>query len=123
MTLQRLSSTFNPLPRTSWVQLTRPSGAISPALYPVYVRAEAYQASNQGKGAAAEYQKILDHRGVVGNEPIGALALLGLGRAHALEGDMAKARTAYQDFLALWKDADPNIPILLAAQSEYAKLK
>jgi len=99
------------------------SGAISPALYPVYVRAEAYQASNQGKEAVAEYQKILDHRGVVVNEPIGVLAHLGLGRAHALEGDMAKARTAYQDFLALWKDADPNIPILLAAQSEYAKLK
>ena len=84
---------------------------------------KAYQASNQGKEAAAEYQKILDHRGVVGNRPIGALAHLELGRASNLEGDTARARTAYQDFLALWKDVDPNIPILLAAQSEYAKLK
>jgi hypothetical protein len=89
----------------------------------VYVRGKAYQASNKGKEAAGEYQKILDHRGVVGNRPIGALAHLELGRASNLEGDTARARTAYQDFLALWKDADPNIPILLAAQSEYAKLK
>ena len=99
------------------------NGAVIPALYPVYVRAEAYRLANQGKEAAAEYQKILDHRGVVVNGPIGALAHLGLGRAFALKGDTAKARTAYQDFLALWKDADPDIPVLKEAKAEYAKLR
>ena len=80
-------------------------------------------AAHQGSAAAAEFQKILDHPGVVTNDPIGALAHLGLGRAYALSGDTAKAQAAYQDFLALWKDADPDIPILVAAKSEYAKLK
>jgi tetratricopeptide (TPR) repeat protein len=92
-------------------------------LYPVYVRGEAYLAGHQGSEAAAEFQKILDHRGAVGNEPIGALAHLGLARAFALQGDTAKARAAYNDFLTLWKDADPDIPILRAAKSEYAKLQ
>jgi eukaryotic-like serine/threonine-protein kinase len=97
--------------------------AFSPALYPVYVRGEAYLAAHRGSEAAAEFQKILDQRGVVFNEPIAALAHLGLARAYALQGDTAKARTAYQDFLALWKDADPDIPILQQAKAEYAKLK
>ena len=73
--------------------------------------------------AAAEFQKILDHRGIVLNEPIGALAHLQLGRAYSLQGDTAKARAAYQDFFTLWKDADPDIPILLGAKAEYAKLR
>jgi Tfp pilus assembly protein PilF len=68
-------------------------------------------------------KKILDHRGVVQYEPIGALAHLGLARAYALQGETAKARVAYQNFLSSWKDADPDIPILVAAKSEYAKLK
>ena len=93
------------------------------ALYPVYVRGEAYLVVGHGSEAAAEFQKILDHRGVVLNEPIGALAHLGLARAYVLQGDNSKARTAYQDFLTLWKDADPDIPILIAAKAEYAKLK
>ena len=93
------------------------------ALYPVYLRGEAYLAAKQGAAAAVEFQKILDHPGVVGNEPIGALAHLGLGRAYALAGDSAKAKTAYQDFFALWKNADPDIPILQQAKAEYAKLK
>ena len=93
------------------------------ALYPVYLRGEAYVAEHQGSAAAAEFQKILDHPGVVVNEPIGALAHLGLARAYALSGDTAKAHAAYQDFLTLWKDADPDIPILIAAKAEYAKLK
>ena len=93
------------------------------ALYPVYLRGQAYLASHQGSAAIAEFQKILDHSGVVVNEPIGALAHLGLARGYALSGDTTKARTAYQDFLALWKDADPDIPILKEANSEYAKLK
>jgi len=92
-------------------------------LYPVYVRGEAYLAARQGKEAAVEFQKILDHRGVVLNEPIGALAHLGLARAYALQGDTAKAKAAYQDFFSLWKDADPDIPVLRQAKSEYGNLK
>jgi hypothetical protein len=87
------------------------------------VRGEAYLAAHQGSEAAAEFQKILDQRGVVQNEPIGALAHLQIGRAYAMQGDTAKAKAAYQDFLSLWKDADPDIPILIVAKSEYAKLK
>ena len=98
-------------------------GVFSAALYPVYVRGEAYRAAHQGREAAAEFQKILDHRGVVFNEPIGALAHLGLARAYALSGETAKARTKYQDFFALWKDANPDIPILKQAKAEYAKLQ
>jgi serine/threonine protein kinase len=95
---------------------------ISMSLYPVYLRAAAFRRAKQGKEAALEYQKILDHRGVVINGPIGALAHLGLGRAYALSGDTAKAKIAYQDFLALWKDADSDIPILKEAKTEYASL-
>ena len=94
-----------------------------PNLYPVYVRGEAYLAAHRGSEAAAEFQKILDHRGIVLNEPIGALAHLQLGRAYVMSGDTAKARAAYQDFLTLWKDADPDIPILKQAKAEYAKLQ
>jgi DNA-binding winged helix-turn-helix (wHTH) protein/Flp pilus assembly protein TadD len=94
-----------------------------PNLYPVYVRGEAYLAAHRGSEAAAEFQKILDHRGVVLNEPIGALAHLQLGRAYAMAGDNAKAKSAYQDFLALWKDADPDIPILKKTKAEYVKLQ
>jgi Flp pilus assembly protein TadD len=96
---------------------------VSFALYPVYLRGEAYVAAHQGGAAAAEFRKILDHPGVVQNEPIGALAHLGLARAYALSGDTAKSKSAYQDFLALWKDADPDIPILKQAKAEYAKLQ
>jgi ATP/maltotriose-dependent transcriptional regulator MalT len=94
-----------------------------PSLYPVYVRGETYLAAHQGKEAAAEFEKILNHRGVVTNEPIGALAHLGLARAYVLQGDTIKARAAYQDFLTLWKDADPDIPIFIAAKSESARLQ
>ena len=93
------------------------------ALYPVYVRGEAYLALRQGARAAAEFQKILDHRGIVVSDPIGALAHLQLGRAFALSGDKDKAKAAYQDFLTLWKDADPDIPIFKQAKAEYAKLQ
>ncbi len=95
----------------------------SGALYPVYVRGEAYLAAHQGNEAAAEFQKIHDHRGIVVNAPIGALAHLGLGRAYALSGDTTKAKSAYQDFLTIWKDADPDIPMLKQAKAEYAKLQ
>jgi len=70
-----------------------------------------------------EFQKIVDHPGVVQNDPVGALAHLGLARAYALSGDTTKARTAYQDFVGLWKDANPDIPILKEAKAEYAKLQ
>ena len=93
------------------------------ALYPVYLRGQAYLAAHKGREAAAEFQKILERRGIVINDPIGALAHLGLGRAHVLQGDTAKAKAAYQDFLTLWKDADPDIPILKAAKAEYGKLQ
>jgi len=92
-------------------------------LYPVFVRGDAYLSAHQGSQAAAEFQKILDHRGIVVNSPIGALAHLQLGRAFVMQGDTAKARAAYKDFLALWKDADPDIPILKEAKVEYAKLQ
>jgi hypothetical protein len=98
------------------------AGSFSPNLYPVYVRAQAYLAGHQGSEAATEFQKILNHRGVVVNAPIGALAHLQLGRAYTIQGDPAKAKAAYQDFLTLWKDADTDIPILKAAKVEFAKL-
>jgi tetratricopeptide (TPR) repeat protein len=93
------------------------------SMYPVYVRGEAYLAAHDGKEAAVEFQKILDHSGIVLNQPIGVLAHLGLGRAYLLQGDTAKARAAYQDFLTLWKNADADIPVLIAAKAEYTKLK
>jgi len=89
----------------------------------MYVRGEAFLTAHQGTAAATEFQKILDHPGLVLNEPIGALAHLELGRAYALSGDMNKAKTAYQGFLALWKNADPDIPIRKQAKAEYEKLK
>jgi len=92
-------------------------------MYQVYLRGEAYLQATQGTAAAAEFQKLLDHRGIVWNCWSGALAHLGLARARAEAGDAASARTAYQDFFALWKDADPDIPILQQAKAEYAKLK
>jgi serine/threonine protein kinase/tetratricopeptide (TPR) repeat protein len=94
-------------------------GAVS---YAVYVRGQAYLAAHDGSHAAAEFQKIIDHRSV-GMHPIGALARLGLARAYSLQGDSVKAKAAYQDFLALWEDADPNIPILKEAKAENAKLQ
>jgi eukaryotic-like serine/threonine-protein kinase len=93
------------------------------SLYPDYYRGLAYLAVHQGNEAASEFQKILDHRGLVWNLPIGALAHLQLGRAFAIQGDAPKARAAYQDFITLWKDADPDIPILRQAKTEYTSLQ
>jgi tetratricopeptide (TPR) repeat protein len=92
-------------------------------LHSAYVRGEALLAAHRYAEAAAEFQKILDHRGIVGLDPIGALAHVQLGRAFALSGDLARSKTAYQNFLALWKDADPDIPILTQARAEYARLR
>ena len=97
-------------------------GAITTALYPIYVRGQAYLAAHDGQQAAREFQKILDRSGVAQNRLIGTLSQLGLARAYRLQGDAAKARTTYGDFLRLWKDADPDLPILKQAKSEYGKL-
>ena len=93
------------------------------ALYPVYVRGQAYLAARQGAEAAREFQKIVDHRGIVIGDAFGVLAHLGMARAYALQGDTAKARKKYQDFFTVWKDADSEIPILKKAKVEYAKLQ
>jgi len=92
-------------------------------LYSAYVRGEAFAAARRYPEAVAEFQKLLDHRGIVGTDPIGALAHLQLGRAFVLAGDKIKSKTAYQDFLSLWNDADPDIPIFRQAKAEYAELQ
>ena len=91
-------------------------------LHSAYVRGEAFIGAQRYAEAAAEFQKILDHRGIVGLDPIGALAHLQLGRAYASSGDKAKAKAGYDAFFTLWKDADPDIPILKRAKAEYGKL-
>ena len=107
----------------STIEFSSATADLTIFLCPVYLHGEAYLMLHDGNRAAAEFQKFIDHRGVVMNFPWGALARLGLARAYAMAGDTAKARTAYQDFLTLWKDADPDIPILKEAKAEYAKLQ
>jgi tetratricopeptide (TPR) repeat protein len=91
-------------------------------LYTAYVRGEAYLAAGRGQEAAAEFQKVLDHRGIVLADPVGVLAHLQLGRAYVVSSDMAKAKSAYQDFLTLWNDADAGLPVLKQARTQFAKL-
>jgi serine/threonine protein kinase len=105
------------------IELGQATGALAIFLCPVHLRGEAYLMLHDGNRAAGEFQKFIDHRGIVVNFPWGVLARLGLARAYAMQGDTAKAKAAYQDFLTLWKDADPDIPVLIAAKSEYAKLQ
>jgi eukaryotic-like serine/threonine-protein kinase len=93
------------------------------SLCPIYVRGEAYLMLHDGNSAAAEFQKFIDHRGIVVNFPWGALARLWLGRSYALQGDTAKAKAAYQEFFSIWKDADADLPVLIEAKAEYSKLK
>lgn len=100
-----------------------PQFGVGGSLYPVYIRGEVYLLLRKGQEAAVEFQKFLDHRGVALNSPLGALARLQLGRAYALQGNAAQSRSAYQDFFGLWRDADPDVPILMVAKSEYAKLR
>ena len=100
-----------------------PSLAFGATLYPVYLRGQAYLLLGQGRAAETEFQKYLDHKGFVNSYPLCALARLNLARAYALQKDTIKARGAYQDFLALWKDADPDIPILKQAKIEFVKLQ
>ena len=92
-------------------------------LFSIYLRGEVFLKTGRGKDAATEFQKILNNPGIMDNFVVGALAHLGLARAYAMAGDTAKAKAAYQDFLTLWKDADPDIPILKQAKAEYAKLQ
>jgi tetratricopeptide (TPR) repeat protein len=91
-------------------------------LYPVYARGQAYMQAHRYAEAAAEFQRIRDYPGVVFADPVGAMARLQLGRAFGSAGNTAKAKTAYQDLLALWENADPDIPALKAAKAEYARL-
>jgi hypothetical protein len=100
-----------------------PAYKLGGTLYPAYARGVAYLLAHRGNEAASEFQAILDHRGIVLNSAIGALALLQIGRALAMQGDLVKAKAAYQDFLSLWKDADANIPVLTQAKAELAKLE
>ena len=93
------------------------------SLYPAYVRGQAYLQAHKGTQALAEFRKLLDHRGIVGNFPTGALVHLQIGRAYAMGGEISKAKTAYEDFFTLWKDADPDIPILRQARAEYTRLR
>ena len=100
-----------------------PDYAVFGNLFPVYLRGQAYLQDGQARQAAAEFQKVIDHPGIVLNFVTGALAHLQLGRAQAMMGDKAAARKSYQDFLTLWKDADPDIPIYQQAKAEYARLR
>jgi len=107
----------------STIEFSSATADLTIFLCPVYLRGEAYLMLQDGNRATAEFQKFIDHRGVVVNFPWGALARLGIARAYAMQGDTAKAKAAYQDFLTLWKNADPDIPILKQAKAEYAKLQ
>jgi predicted Zn-dependent protease len=92
-------------------------------MYPVYLRGQAYLQAGQGKEAMLEFQRIIDDRGIILNFPMGALSRLGLARSYALQGDAAKSRAAYQDFLSIWREADSDVPILKETKAEYAKLQ
>jgi len=108
---------------TSPLDLSVPSNSYYSCLFPIYLRGEAALAAGQGGAAAAEFQKVIDHRGLVWNCSTGTLARLELGRAYVMAGDKAKAKSAYQDFLTLWKDADSDIPVLKDAKAEFARLQ
>jgi len=119
----RPSQAIDTLQSAAPYELGQPAQMGQATLYPVYVRGEAYLRLGEAVSAATEFQKLLDHPGCVMNFLLGALAHLQLGRAYALAGDKAKSRIAYQDFFSLWKDADPDVPILKQAKAEYAKLQ
>ena len=111
------------LKAASAIELSQPSGSFAVFLCPAYLRGEAYLMLHDGSAAQAEFQKFIDHRGLVVNFPWGALARLGVARAYAEQGNTTQARAAYQDFLTLWKDADPGVPIYIQAKAEYANLQ
>jgi hypothetical protein len=101
-------------------ELAMPGGFDS--LYPVYIRGLAYLQMGEGRLAAAEFQKLLDHPGIIGRYVIGALSHLQIARAQKIAGNETAARKSYEDFLTLWKDADPDLPVYQQAKAEYAKL-
>jgi hypothetical protein len=109
--------------KQGWVAASDPPQLQLGTMYPVYIRGQAQLVAHNGAAAATEFQKFHDHRGITLNFPLGALAHLGLAHACALSGDTVKAKTAYNDFFAIWKDTDPDIPVLIAAKAEHAKLK
>ena len=118
----------NPKQAIELLQATSPYELATPmplkiVLYPVYIRGQAYLMQRNGSAAAEEFQKFIEHRGLAANFPLGALARLGLARAYVLQGKSDKARSTYQDFFTLWQDADPDVPILKQAKTEYAKLQ
>jgi DNA-binding winged helix-turn-helix (wHTH) protein/tetratricopeptide (TPR) repeat protein len=112
----------NPAKAIELLRVMSPYELGTPRLLPIYERGRAYLMLHKGSAAAAEFQKVIDHPGIVREFPVGALAHLGVARAYALQGDTAKSRASYQDFLTLWKDADPDLPMLKQAREEYAKL-
>jgi DNA-binding winged helix-turn-helix (wHTH) protein/tetratricopeptide (TPR) repeat protein len=113
----------NPAKAIELLRVMSPYDLGAPRLLPIYERGQAYLMLHNSSAAAAEFQKVIDHPGIVREFPVGALAHLGVARAYALHGDTAKSRAAYQNFLTLWKDADPDIPILKEAKAEYVKLQ
>ena len=117
------SQALRSLEATAPYELAQPGPMQTGTLYPAYMRGLAYLQVHDGAAAAAEFRKVLYQRGVVLNFVTGALAHLQLGRAYQMAGDTAKAKSAYQDFLTLWKDADADIPIYKQAKAEYAKLQ
>jgi hypothetical protein len=104
-------------------ELGSPAPENTGTLQPAYLRGLAYLAEKNGTAAAAEFQKLIDHTGIVQNFLLGSLSQLQIARAYAISGDNAKAKAAYQDFFSLWKDADPDVPILKQAKDEFAKLQ
>jgi hypothetical protein len=114
---------LNELQDTARVELSSEFLYPGATMYPVYLRGMAYLALHQAHEATAEFQKFIDYRGVIVNCPLGALARLQLARAYAMAGDTTRARSSYEHFLTIWKDADPDIPIRKQAKTEYAKLQ
>src|SRR5262249_21564466 len=104
-------------------EIGQPSQLMLLNMYPVYIRGQVYLAAHDIKAAVGEFQEILEHPGMSLNEPIAVLAHLGIARAHAAQSDKDRARSAYQDFLSIWREADPDIPVLKQARTEYAALQ
>jgi hypothetical protein len=120
------STALNLLESSAQYELGQPRSTVNGyfgALYPIYVRGLAYLSAHQGTQAAMEFQKILDHRGIIVSDPVGALAHLQMGRAFAMAGNNDRAKIAYRDFLMLWEAADPDIPIFKQAKAEYSRLQ
>lgn len=117
------SKAVSDLDSATQLEFASPTTLSTATIYPAYVRGYAYLEAGDGAKAAVEFQKLIEHPGLVLNFPLGALARLGRARAYARSGDLGKARAAYLDFFKLWNDADPDLPTLKQAKAEYAKLR